>query len=107
MVRIRQALAPDREGVSRYLHEKMNQRISIERWRGYTSGRWADDLPEFGVIAEDDGRLVGFLGVVYAKGLSRVSVAPPATSAPSLSSGTIGAGDWVSTYWAPSWRATT
>lgn len=67
MVRIRQALAPDREGVSRYLHEKMNQRISIERWRGYTSGRWADDLPEFGVIAEDNGRMVGFLGVVYAK----------------------------------------
>jgi len=67
MVRIRQALAPDREGVSRYLHDNMNQRIPIERWQDYTSGRWADDLPEFGVIAEDDGRMVGFLGVVYAK----------------------------------------
>lgn len=69
MVRIRQALAPDREAVCRYLHDKMNARISIERWRSYTSGRWADGLPEFGVIAEDNGRMVGFLGVVYAKRL--------------------------------------
>jgi GNAT superfamily N-acetyltransferase len=67
MIRIRQALAPDRKAVCRYLHDKMNQRIPIERWRNYTSGRWAHDLPEFGVIAEDDGRMVGFLGVVYAK----------------------------------------
>jgi GNAT superfamily N-acetyltransferase len=69
MVRIRQALAPDREAVCRYLHQNMNPRIPIERWRRYTDGRWASALPDFGVLAEDNGRMVGYLSVVYAKRL--------------------------------------
>jgi GNAT superfamily N-acetyltransferase len=71
MVRIRQARAPDREVVCRYLHDNMNPGISIERWRNYTDGRWANGLPDFGILAEDNGRIVGFVGVIYAKRVIR------------------------------------
>jgi len=67
MVLIRPALAADRDAVCQFLHEKMDSRIPLERWRRITDGRWAPDIPEFGMIAEDDGRIVGYLNVIYAK----------------------------------------
>ncbi len=64
---IRLALPPDRDAVCDLLHERMDKRIPLTRWRGITDGRWAPDIPEFGVVAVEDGRIVGFLGVVYAQ----------------------------------------
>lgn len=67
MVVIRPALAPDRDAVCHFLHEKMDSRIPVERWRSITDRRWISDMPEFGVLAEDNGRVIGYVNAIYAK----------------------------------------
>ncbi len=66
-LRIRPAVAGDRDAVCRLLSDKMNCRISPEWWRGIVDGRWAPWAEAFGVVAQDGQRLIGFLGVVYAQ----------------------------------------
>ena len=66
-LQIRPAGPGDRNAVCALLHEKMNRRVPLERWRWLIDGRWAPWTDEFGVVAVDGDRLAGFLGVVYAE----------------------------------------
>ncbi len=66
-IQIRPAGPDDRDAVCNLLHEKMSSRIPLERWRRIVDGRWSGWRDDFGVIAEADGELAGFLGVVYAE----------------------------------------
>ena len=66
-IEIRPARPDDRDLVCNLLHQKMSRRIAPERWRRIVDGRWSNWRRDFGVIAEEDGALVGFLGIVYAE----------------------------------------
>ena len=64
--KVRPAIAADIETVCRLLHEQMNRRLLPERWRRITTYGWLADKPDFGRVADDGGRIVGFVGSVYA-----------------------------------------
>jgi len=64
--KVRPAIAADIETVCRLLHEQMNRRLLPERWRRITTYGWLQDKPDFGRVADDGGRIVGFVGSVYA-----------------------------------------
>ena len=64
--KVRPAVASDIETVCRLLHEQMNRRLLPERWRRITSYGWLEDKPDFGRVVDDGGRIVGFVGSVYA-----------------------------------------
>jgi len=64
--KVRPAVASDIETVCRLLHEQMNRRLLPERWRRITTYGWLQDKPDFGRVADDGGRIVGFVGSVYA-----------------------------------------
>jgi GNAT superfamily N-acetyltransferase len=63
---IRPATIADIEPVCSLLHEHMDARFSPDRWRRLMTYRWLDDKPDFGRVAIVDGRLVGFVGMVYS-----------------------------------------
>lgn len=63
---IRPAMAADIEPICALLHEKMNPKIPIERWRRLMSYPWMEDKPDFGRVVEDSGRVLGFVGMVYS-----------------------------------------
>src|SRR5215831_14565558 len=63
---IRPAQAADIEPVCKLLHEQMSAKFSLDRWRRLMTYRWLDEKPDFGRVAIVDGRLVGFVGMVYA-----------------------------------------
>jgi len=63
---IRPATMADIEPVCSLLHEHMDARFSPDRWRRLMTYRWLDDKPDFGRVAIVDGRLVGFVGMVYS-----------------------------------------
>src|SRR5215831_10514346 len=63
---IRPAQAADIEPVCKLLHEQMSAKFSLDRWRRLMTYRWLDEKPDFGRVAFVDGRLVGFVGMVYA-----------------------------------------
>ncbi|MFK7857531.1 MAG: N-acetyltransferase family protein [Granulosicoccus sp.] len=64
--RIRPALLSDTESICSLLHEKMNSRIPVSRWRQLMSYTWLEDKPDFGRVVESDGKVLGFCGMVYA-----------------------------------------
>jgi len=64
--KVRPAVATDIETVCRLLHEQMNRRLLPERWRRITSYDWLQDKPDYGRVVDDGGRIVGFVGSVYA-----------------------------------------
>ena len=64
--KVRPAVASDIETVCRLLHEQMNRRLLPERWRRITSYGWLEHKPDFGRVVDDGGRIVGFVGSVYA-----------------------------------------
>ncbi len=66
MPELRPAAAGDVEAVCRLLHEKMSRKISPEAWRAIMTYDWLAEKPDLGVVAEADGEIVGFFGVVYA-----------------------------------------
>ena len=63
---IRPAVASDVEAICSLLHEKMNSRIPVSRWRNLMTYRWLDNKPDFGRVVESKGNILGFCGMVYA-----------------------------------------
>ena len=63
---VRLAEPRDIEPICHLLHEKMNSRIPVERWRQLMTYEWLEDKPDFGRIVESDGQVLGFCGMVYA-----------------------------------------
>jgi len=63
---VRLAESRDIEGICSLLHEKMNSRIPVERWRQLMSYEWFAQIPDFGRVVESEGRILGFCGMVYA-----------------------------------------
>ena len=66
MVLLRPALADDAAAIATFLHESMGGRLGLADWRRLFSYSWLAEKPDLGCIVEDEGRIVGFLGVVYA-----------------------------------------
>ena len=64
--RVRPAVAADIDAVCRLLHEQMNRRLLPERWQRITTYGWLAEKPDFGRVVDDGGRVVGFVGSVYA-----------------------------------------
>jgi RimJ/RimL family protein N-acetyltransferase len=63
---VRPAVAADIDAVCRLLHEQMNRRLLPERWRRITTYGWLAEKPDFGRVVDDGGKIVGFVGSVYA-----------------------------------------
>ncbi len=63
---VRAAEHGDTEAICSLLHNKMNSRIPIDRWRQLMSYRWLENKPDFGRVVESDGAILGFCGMVYA-----------------------------------------
>ena len=66
-VLVRPALPEERLDVATFLHERMNSKISVERWGELIDGRWAADDAGYAILAPDDaGGIQGVLAAVYA-----------------------------------------
>lgn len=63
---VRLAEPRDIEPICHLLHEKMNSKIPVARWRQLMTYEWLEDKPDFGRIVESDGQVLGFCGMVYA-----------------------------------------
>ena len=63
---VRLALEHDIDPICTLLHEKMNSRIPVSRWRKLMTYQWLADKPDFGRVVESNGRILGFCGMVYA-----------------------------------------
>ena len=63
---VRPAADADIDPVARLLHERMNARIPIERWRRLLDYPWRPASVERGWVVEDRGRIVGFMGTIYS-----------------------------------------
>ena len=63
---VRLAMVGDIDAICSLLHEKMNSRIPVSRWRNLMTYQWLDDKPDFGRVVESSGRVLGFCGMVYA-----------------------------------------
>ncbi len=66
MVQIRPARIEDAEAVCRFLAANMGRGLSEERYRALFHYPWLRDKPNSGYLLTDEGRVVGFLGAVYA-----------------------------------------
>ena len=63
---VRLAEPRDIEPICHLLHEKMNSKIPVARWRQLMTYDWLEDKPDFGRIVESDGQVLGFCGMVYS-----------------------------------------
>ena len=63
---VRPARAGDVESICRLLHEQMNRKLSPDRWRRLMTYGWLAEKPDLGRVAVVDGRVVGYVGMVYA-----------------------------------------
>jgi GNAT superfamily N-acetyltransferase len=63
---IRPAGPGDIDAVCALLHDKMNSKIAPERWRRLMTYAWLADKPDLGRVVEVDGRILGYVGMVYA-----------------------------------------
>lgn len=66
---VRAAIAADIDSICTLLHEKMNSRIPVSRWRNLMSYKWFDGQSDFGRVVASDGKILGFCGMVYANRL--------------------------------------
>jgi len=64
---IRAAGPDDVAGICTLLHTKMNAKFSIERWGRLMSYPWMDDKPDYGVVVESDGQILGYTGLIYSE----------------------------------------
>ena len=64
---VRPARSGDSDDICRLLHGKMSDKISVERWRRILNYTWAEDKPDLGRVVEDNGRIVGFVSMVYSE----------------------------------------
>jgi RimJ/RimL family protein N-acetyltransferase len=65
-VELRAAGPDDRDTVATLLHDQMSSRISLARWRRLFDYPWLADKPDCGVVVLEQGRVVGYLAVIYA-----------------------------------------
>ena len=63
---VRNAGEADIDGICSLLHNKMNSKIPVERWRRLMTYEWLDDKPDFGRVVDADGVVLGFCGMVYS-----------------------------------------
>jgi len=63
---VRAAVASDIEGICQLLHNNMNSKIPVERWRKLMTYEWLEEKPDFGRIVDSDGTVLGFCGMVYS-----------------------------------------
>ena len=66
MVEARPAAAGDIDAVCDLLHHEMNAEIPVEGWRRLMTYDWLADKPDLGGVVVDGGRIVGYMGVIYA-----------------------------------------
>jgi|GEM_PF-537100 len=64
--KVRPAISDDIDAICALLHEKMNNKIPVSRWRNLMNYTWLDHKPDFGRVVESDGKILGFCGMVYA-----------------------------------------
>ncbi len=65
MVTLRWAKPQERREIQQYLFENMGK-IPFERWANILDCRWNHKDDHYGVVVKEDGKLAGFLGVVFA-----------------------------------------
>jgi len=65
MVTLRWAKPQERLKIQQYLFENMGK-IPFERWANILDCRWNHKDDHYGVVVEEGGKLVGFLGIVFA-----------------------------------------
>jgi len=63
---VRPAGAADIESICRLLHEQMSRKFTPDRWRRLMTYRWIAEKPDLGRVAIVEGRVVGYVGMVYA-----------------------------------------
>ncbi|MDH3231913.1 MAG: GNAT family N-acetyltransferase [Alphaproteobacteria bacterium] len=63
---IRPAGPGDIDAVCALLHEKMNAKIAADRWRRLMTYEWLADKPDLGRVVVADGKILGYVGMVYA-----------------------------------------
>ena len=63
---IRPAGPDDIEPVAALLHEKMNPKVPVARWRKLMTYSWLTNKPDLGRVVDWGGRVCGFLGMVYS-----------------------------------------
>ncbi len=63
---IRPAGPDDIEPVAALLHEKMNPKVPVARWRQLMTYSWLTNKPDLGRVVDWGGRVCGFLGMVYS-----------------------------------------
>ncbi len=63
---IRPAESRDIDAICTLLHTKMNARIPVDRWRHLMTYQWLDDKPDFGRVVESDGKVLGYIGLIYS-----------------------------------------
>lgn len=59
---LRNAEPRDIDAICELLHTHMNPDFSVEKWRAIFQPDWCTDTPDMGLVAEDDGEIVGFHG---------------------------------------------
>ena len=65
MIKLRWAIPEEKEKIQTYLFEKMGK-IPKKRWANILDCRWNKTDEKYGVVVEEDGKLAGFLGIVFA-----------------------------------------
>lgn len=63
---IRPARPADIEPICALLHDKMNAKFSLQRWRRLMDYPWMEDKPDLGRVVEENARILGFVGMVYS-----------------------------------------
>ena len=66
-VQFRNAGPEDVAPVADFLHRNMNAELSPAAWRRIMDYPWAADKPDHGVVATDGGRVIGFMGKIFAR----------------------------------------
>jgi len=67
MAQARVAGAGDIDAICEFLHREMSAEIPVENWRRLMTYEWLSVKPDFGSVIDDAGRIVGYLGVIYAE----------------------------------------
>ena len=63
---IRPAGTADIDPICALLHEQMNPKITRARWRALMTYGWLADKPDLGRVVEAEGRILGYVGMVYS-----------------------------------------
>lgn len=61
---LRRAKPGDIDAICTLLAEHMNTDFPVEQWRNLFTPNWCQDTPDLGLVAEDNGTIVGFHGHV-------------------------------------------